>query len=74
MIGVIDMSETVRQVIDELPERITTIRVFNYQGMCLGTFNRDDVVEKYGHYGYISWYSDGFTKGSMWIYKTKQND
>ena len=74
MIGVINMSETVKQAIEDLPERITTIKVFNFQGMYLGTFHRSDVVEKYGHYGYSSWYSDGFTKGSMWIYKTIQND
>ena len=69
MIGVIYLNQTVKQAIDELPERITTIRLYNYQGVWLGTFDRSDVIEKYGHYIYTAGYSDGFTEISIWILK-----
>lgn len=74
MIGVIHMYKTVKQAIDEMPERITTIRILNYQGVLLGMFGRNDAIEKYGHYSYSAGYSEGFTEVSMWIRKTKQND
>ena len=69
MIGVIYLHKTVKQVIEEMPERITTIRVLNYQGMWLGTFDRNEVIEKYGHYSYSAGYSDGFTEIAIWIRK-----
>ena len=69
MIGVIYLNKTLKQAIDELPERITTIRLLNYKGMWLGTFDRNDVIEKYGHYIYTAGYSDGFTEISICILK-----
>ena len=69
MIGVIYLNQTVQQAIDELPERITKIRVYNDRGMRLGIFSRSDAIEKYGHYIYTAGYSDGFTEISIWILK-----
>ena len=74
MIGVINVYKTVKQAIDEMPERITKIRILNYQGMYLGTFGRNEAIEKYGYYSYSSGYSEGFTEVSIWVRKTKQND
>ena len=73
MIGAIYLNKTVKQAIDEMPERITTIRILNYQGMYLGTFSRKDAIDEYGHHSYIAGYSEGFTEVSMWIRKTIQN-
>ena len=74
MIGVVYMYKTVKQAIDEMPERITTIRILDYQGVYLGTFSRNDALETYGNYSYSAGYSEGFTEVSMWIRKTIQND
>lgn len=74
MIGVINVYQTVKQAIDEMPERITTIRVLNYQGVWLGAFSRKDAIERYGHYSYSAGYSEGFNEISMWVRKTIQND
>lgn len=74
MIGVINVYKTVKQAIDEMPERITTIRILNYQGTWLGTFSRNDAIDKYGYYSYSAGYSEGFNEVSMWIRKTIQNN
>ena len=59
--------KTVKQAIEELPERIKTIRIYNFQGEYLGTYDTNNVVEKYGDWNYHSGYSESFSEISMWI-------
>ena len=60
--------KTVKESIEELPERIKTIRIHNYKGEYLGTYDPQTVIEKYGHLNYSSGYSESFSKVSIWIY------
>ena len=59
--------KTVKQAIEELPERIKTVRIYNYKGQYLGTYDVNTVVEKYGYLNYSSGYSESFSEISMWI-------
>lgn len=62
------MYKTVKQSIDELPERITSIRLHKANGAWIGIFSRDDAIKKYGDLKYSSGYSESFTEISIWIY------
>lgn len=61
--------KTVKQCIEELPERIKTVHLHTTRGVFLETCSVGEAIEKYGNWMYHSGYSDGFTVVSLWIFR-----
>ena len=59
--------KTLRAAIEELPNRITRVRLYNTQGVYLGTYDTDKAVQQYGGRLYHSGYAESFTEVSLWI-------
>lgn len=59
--------QTLREALEELPKRITKIRLFTTQGVWLGNYDRDEAIQKYGARCYNAGYSDSFNEISIWI-------
>lgn len=60
--------QTLKQVIDELEDRYTSIRLYKENGVWIGTFSRDDAIKQYGDLKYWCGYSESCTEISIWIY------
>lgn len=60
--------KTLKAAIEEMPERITKVRLYTIRGTWLGNYNRDDAIQKYGDKTYSNGYSESFTEVSLWIY------
>ena len=60
--------KTLKEAIEELPERITKVRLYTIRGMWLGNYSREDAIQKYCDMTYSSGYSESFTEVSLWIY------
>lgn len=59
--------QTLREAIEELPKRITKVRLYTTQGVWLGNYSLDEAIQKYGDSLYSSGYSESFTEISLWI-------
>ena len=62
--------QTLKEAIEELPKRITNVRLYDTQGVYLGNYSTDEAVQKYGDWHYHSGYSESFTEISLWILNT----
>ena len=59
--------QTLREAIEELPKRITKVRLFTTQGVWLGNYSTEEAIQKYGARRYNSGYSESFDTISIWI-------
>ena len=62
--------QTVKQSIEELPERIKTVRLIRTTGEFIERCSTEDAVQKYGDWTYSSGYSESHTEVSLWIRNT----
>ena len=62
--------KTVKQSIEELPERIKTVRLISTTGEFIERCDVTEAVQKYGHWTYSSGYSESHTEVSLWIRNT----
>ena len=60
--------KTLRVAIEELPDRITKVRLYTIRGVWVGNYSREDAIQKYGDMIYSTGYSESFTTVSLWIY------
>jgi hypothetical protein len=60
--------QTLREAIEELPKRITKVRLFTTRGIWLGNYTTEEAIQKYGARRYSSGYSESFSEISLWIY------
>ena len=58
---------TLRKAIEELPKRITRVRLYDSQGVWLGSYDTEKAIQKYGDRTCHSGYSESFTEVSLWI-------
>lgn len=54
--------------IENLPNRIKTIKLYKITGERLATLSPKEVIEQYGSWDYSCGYSDSFDTVSIWIY------
>lgn len=59
--------QTVKQSIEELPERIKTVRLIRTTGEFIERCSVEKAIQKYGDWIYSSGYSEGHTEVSLWI-------
>ena len=62
--------KTVKESIEELPERIKTVRLIRTTGEFIERCGVDEAIQKYGDWTYSSGYSEGHTEVSIWIRNT----
>ncbi len=62
--------KTVKESIEELPERIKTVRLFNTTGDFIKRCSVEEAIQKYGDWTYSSGYSESHTEVSLWIRNT----
>ena len=62
--------KTVKESMEELPERIKTVRLIRTTGEFIGRCSVEEAVQKYGDWIYSSGYSEGFSEVSLWIRNT----
>ena len=62
--------KTVKESIEELPERIKTVRLIRTTGEFIERCDVAEAVQKYGDWIYSSGYSESHTEVSMWIRNT----
>jgi hypothetical protein len=62
--------KTVKQSIEELPERIKTVRLIHTTGDFIERCSVEEAIRKYGDWIYSSGYSEGFSEVSLWIRNT----
>ncbi len=62
--------KTVKQSIEELPERIETVRLVRTTGEFIERCSVAEAIQKYGDWMYSSGYSESHTEVSLWIRNT----
>lgn len=62
--------KTVKESLDELPERIKTVRLIRTTGEFIERCGVEEATLKYGDWIYSSGYSESHTEISMWIRNT----
>ena len=62
--------QTVKESIEELPDRIKTVRLIHTTGEFIERCSVEDAVQKYGDWMYSSGYSESFSEVSLWIRNT----
>lgn len=62
--------KTVKQSIEELSERIKTVRLIHTTGEFIEICSVEEAVQKYGDWMYSSGYSECFSEVSLWIRNT----
>ena len=60
--------QTLREAIEELPKRITKVRLYTTQGVWLGNYSTEEAIQKYGARRYSAGYSESFNEISLWIF------
>ena len=60
--------KTLKQALEELPSRITTVRLIRITGEFIERCSVAEAMQKYGDRLYSSGYSEGFHKVSLWIH------
>lgn len=59
--------QTVKESIEELPERIKTVRLIHTTGDFIERCGVEEAIQKYGDWIYSSGYSESHTEVSLWI-------
>ena len=59
---------TLIKEIENVPDRIRTIKLYRITGEWLATLSPKEVIEQYGSWDYSCGYSDSFVTISIWIY------
>lgn len=62
--------KTLKESLDELPSRITTVRLIHTTGEFIERCNVREAIQKYGDWIYSSGYSESFSEVSLWIINT----
>ena len=62
--------QTLKESLDELPDRITTVRLIRTTGEFIERCSVEEAVQKYGDWTYSSGYSESFSEVSLWIRNT----
>lgn len=62
--------KTVKQSIEELPERIKTVRLVHTTGEFIERCSVKEAKQKYGGWVYSSGCSESFSEVSLWIRNT----
>ena len=62
--------QTLKESLDELPERIKTVRLIHTTGDFIVRCSVEEAKQKYGDWTYSSGYSEGFSEVSLWIRNT----
>ena len=62
--------QTLKESLDELPDRITTVRLIRTTGEFIERCSVEEAVQKYGDWIYSSGYSESFSEVSLWIRNT----
>lgn len=62
--------KTLKESIEELPERIKTVRLIHTTGEFIEKCSTEEAAQKYGDWIYSSGYSEGFSEVSLWIRNT----
>lgn len=62
--------KTVKESIEELPERIKTVRLIRTTGEFIERCGVNEAIQKYGDWIYSSGYSESFSEVSLWIRNT----
>ena len=66
----VSASEVVKESIEELPERIKTVRLIHTTGDFIERCSVEEAKQKYGDWTYSSGYSESFSEVSLWIRNT----
>ena len=59
--------QTLKESIDELPDRIKTVRLIRTTGEFIERCSVEEAVQKYGDWIYSSGYSESHSEVSLWI-------
>lgn len=59
--------QTLKESLDELPNRITTVRLIRTTGEFIERCSVKEATQKYGDWIYSSGYSEGHNEVSLWI-------
>ena len=62
--------QTLKESLDELPDRITTVRLVRTTGEFIERCSVEEAAQKYGDWIYSSGYSESHSEVSMWIRNT----
>lgn len=62
--------QTLKESLDELPDRITTVRLIRTTGEFIERCGVKEAAQKYGDWMYSSGYSEGYNEVSLWIRNT----
>lgn len=62
--------KTLKESLDELPERIKTVRLIRTTGDFIERCSVEEAAQKYGNWEYSSGYSESFSEVSLWIRNT----
>lgn len=62
--------QTLRESLEELPERIKTVRLIRTTGDFIERCGIEEAKQKYGDWTYSSGYSESHTEVSLWIRNT----
>ena len=62
--------QTLKESLDELPDRITTVRLIRTTGDFIERCSVEEAKQKYGDWVYSSGYSESFSEVSLWIRNT----
>lgn len=59
--------QTVQESLDELPDRIKTVRLIRATGEFIEKCSVTEAAQKYGDWAYHSGYSESHSEISLWI-------
>ena len=59
--------KTLKESLDELPNRITTVRLISTMGDFIERCSVKEAAQKYGDWVYSSGYSESHSEVSLWI-------
>ena len=62
--------QTLKESLDELPDRITTVRLIRTTGDFIERCSVEEAKQKYGDWVYSGGYSESFSEVSLWIRNT----
>lgn len=59
--------KTLREAIEEMPDRITTVRLIQTTGDFIERCSVDEAIKKYGDMLYSCGYTEGYNEVSLWV-------